>query len=268
MTRKVIAAMRISSFFYSIKQGIKNIWRNKMFSVASIATMCACIFLFGLFYSIVENFQSMVKEAEEGVAISVFFNEGISQEQIDEIGNKIGKRVEVASYEFISADEAWERCKETYFGGSEEAAEGFAENPLANSASYEIYMKDVSMQDALVTYLESLDGVREVHHSAVVANTLSDFNKLIAYVSGGIILILLAVAIFLISNTVTVGISVRRRRDCDYEADWSYGFFCAGTICSRGCADWASGFCIATDSALLHVWQDYSICSGQIQLFR
>ena len=81
---------------------------------------------------------------------------------------------------------------------------------LANSASYEIYMKDVSMQDALVTYLESLDGVREVHHSAVVANTLSDFNKLIAYVSGGIILILLAVAIFLISNTVTVGISVRR----------------------------------------------------------
>ena len=210
MTRKVIAAMRISSFFYSIKQGIKNIWRNKMFSVASIATMCACIFLFGLFYSIVENFQSMVKEAEEGVAISVFFNEGISQEQIDEIGNKIGKRVEVASYEFISADEAWERCKETYFGGSEEAAEGFAENPLANSASYEIYMKDVSMQDALVTYLESLDGVREVHHSAVVANTLSDFNKLIAYVSGGIILILLAVAIFLISNTVTVGISVRR----------------------------------------------------------
>ena len=171
--------MRISSFFYSIKQGIKNIWRNKMFSVASIATMCACIFLFGLFYSIVENFQSMVKEAEEGVAVSVFFNEGISQEQIDEIGNKISKRVEVASYEFISADEAWERCKETYFGGSEEAAEGFAENPLANSASYEIYMKDVSMQDALVTYLESLDGVREVHHSAVVANTLSDFNKLI-----------------------------------------------------------------------------------------
>ena len=51
--------------------------------------MCACIFLFGLFYSIVENFQSMVKEAEEGVAVSVFFNEGISQEQIDEIKKSI-----------------------------------------------------------------------------------------------------------------------------------------------------------------------------------
>lgn len=202
--------MKISSFFYSVKQGLKNIWRNKMFSIASIATMCACIFMFGLFYAIVNNFQAMVKEAEEGVAVSVFFDEGISQEQIDAIGEKISKRVEVASYDFISADEAWERCKESYFNGSEEAAAGFVNNPLINSASYEIYMNDISMQDALVTYLESVDGVREVHHSEVAAKTLSDFNSLVGYISMGIILILLAVAVFLISNTVTVGISVRR----------------------------------------------------------
>ena len=92
--------MRISSFFYSVKQGIKNIWRNKMFSIASIATMCACIFLFGLFFIIVSNFQVMVREAEEGVAISVFFDEGISQERIDEIGTIISKRPEVARYDF------------------------------------------------------------------------------------------------------------------------------------------------------------------------
>ena len=53
--------MRISTFFYTIKQGMVNIWKNKMFSLASIATMTACIFLFGLFYMIVMNFQSMVK---------------------------------------------------------------------------------------------------------------------------------------------------------------------------------------------------------------
>lgn len=202
--------MRISSFFYSVKQGIKNIFRNKMFSIASIATMCACIFLFGLFYIIVSNFQAMVREAEEGVAISVFFDEGISQERIDEIGDIIRKRPEVSNYDFISAEEAWENYKQEYFAGSEEAAAGFADNPLANSASYQIYMNDISMQDALVTYLESVDGVREVHHSEVAANTLSDFNRLISYISVGIILILLVVAVFLISNTVTVGISVRR----------------------------------------------------------
>ena len=55
-----------------------------------------------------------------------------------------------------------------------------------------------------------MDGIREVKQSAVVANTLTDFNKLIGYVSAGIIIILLGVAVFLISNTITVGISVRR----------------------------------------------------------
>ena len=66
------------------------------------------------------------------------------------------------------------------------------------------------MQNSLVTYLKTIDGVREVKESAKVANTLTDFNHLVGYVSAGIILILLCVAVFLISNTVTVGISVRK----------------------------------------------------------
>ncbi len=203
--------MRISTFFYSVKQGIVNIWRNKMFSLASMATMAACIFLFGLFYSIVTNFQSMVKDAESGVAVTVFFDNGISQEQIDQIGDMIKKRAEVSDIEYISAEDAWNDFKDIYFDGNEEAASSFAnDNPLANCASYEIYMNDISMQSTLVTYLESVDGVREVKQSEVVANTLTDFNKLIGYISVGIILILLCVAVFLISNTITVGISVRR----------------------------------------------------------
>lgn len=203
--------MRISTFFYTIKQGLVNIWKNKMFSLASIATMTACIFLFGLFYAIVTNFQAMVKEVEAGVAVTVFFDKDITDQRIEEIGELIGERVEVSKYEFVSAEEAWEEYKEVYFEGNEEAAASFAgDNPLANSASYSIYMNDVSMQSTLVTYLESIDGVREVKQSEMVANTLTDFNSLIGYISAGIILILLGVAVFLISNTITVGISVRR----------------------------------------------------------
>lgn len=182
-----------------------------MFSLASIATMSACIFLFGLFYSIVVNFQSVVKEVESGVAVTVFFNEGVDQTQIDAIGNEIDKRVEVSKKKFVSADEAWAEYQKQYFEGNEEMAQGFVnDNPLANSAHYEIYMNDISMQQSLVTYLESLDGVRDVKSSDVAANTLSDFNRLLGYISAGIILILLCVAVFLISNTVTVGIAVRR----------------------------------------------------------
>ena len=203
--------MRISTFFYTIKQGMVNIWKNKMFSLASIATMTACIFLFGLFYMIVMNFQSMVKDAEAGVAVTVLFDDGISEQRIEEIGELIGERVEVSHYEYTSPDEAWNSFKDIYFQGNEEAAASFGEdNPLVNSSSYSIYMNDVSMQDTLVTYLTSIDGVREVKKSEQIANTLADLNRLIGYISAGIILILLGVAVILISNTITVGIAVRR----------------------------------------------------------
>ena len=203
--------MRISTFFYTIKQGLVNIWKNKMFSLASIATMTACIFLFGLFYSIVTNFQAMVKDAESGVAVTVFFDAGISEQRIEEIGDLIKQRVEVSHCEYTSADEAWESFKDVYFDGNEDAASSFAgDNPLANSASYSIYMNDISMQSTLVTYLESIDGIRSVKQSEMVAHTLTDFNSLIGYISAGIILILLGVAVFLISNTITIGITVRK----------------------------------------------------------
>ncbi len=200
--------MRISTLAYTFKQGFKNIFRNKIFSLASIATIAACVFLFGLFYSVVVNFQHMVTEAQSGVAITVFFDEGISDERIQEIGQEIQNREEVSQVTFISADEAWDSFKTDYLG---EYADGYAgDNPLDTMSNYEVYMKDVSKQASLVQFVESLDGVRTVNRSDITADALSNVNVLIGYVSAGIIFILLAVSIFLISNTVAMGIAVRK----------------------------------------------------------
>ena len=203
--------MKISTFGYTIKQGIKNIWTNKMFSIASIATMAACIFMFGMFYSIVINFQHVVKDVESGVAITVFFDAGTTQDQIDAIGQEIAMRPEVSSFNYVSADEAWEEYKLEYFDGDEAAAASFGtDNPLAGESNYEIYMEDISQQSSLVSYLEGLDHVSRVRQSEMVANTLTDFNRLVSIVSAVIILILICVAVFLISNTVRTGIAVRK----------------------------------------------------------
>lgn len=199
--------MRISTLFYTLRQGFRNLFRNKWFTLASIATISACLFLFGMFYAIVTNFQNIVKTAEEGVSVTVFFEEGIEDTRIQEIGELIQKRPEVSELRFVSAEEAWETFSEQYLG---EYKDGFTENPLEDSANYQIYLNDVSMQSALVTYLESLDGVRQVNRSEITATTLTGVNALVAYVSIGIIAILFAVSIFLISNTVTIGISVRK----------------------------------------------------------
>lgn len=199
--------MRISTFFYTLRQGIRNIFRNAWFSLASLATIASCLLLFGIFYSVVANFQSIVKNAESGVAVTVFFDEGLSDEEKQNIGEQILSRKEVDHINFISADEAWESFKVEYLG---EYSEGFTENPLEDSENYEIYMKDISLQGSLVTYLETLPGVRQVNSSQQTADALTGANKLISYISIGIIGILLAVSIFLISNTVTIGISVRK----------------------------------------------------------
>lgn len=200
--------MKISTLFYTIKQGFANIFRNKWYSLASIATISACLFLFGLFYAVVANFQSIIKTAEEGVSVTVFFDVDTTDARLEEIGQDIAARLEVSEVKFISDDEAWATFGPEYFG--ENYAEGFPENPLEGDNSYEVYLSDVSMQDALVTWLNSIPEVRKVNYSELTANTLSGANLLIAYVSIGIIVILLAVSIFLISNTVAIGISVRK----------------------------------------------------------
>ena len=117
--------MKISTLFYTIRQGFVNIFRNKWYSLASVATISACLFLFGLFYAVVRNFQSIVLKAEEGVSVTVFFHyendlchgnhgEGAvfpTDERIAEIGQMIANRTEVSEVKFTSDDEAWEIFK-------------------------------------------------------------------------------------------------------------------------------------------------------------
>lgn len=202
--------MRPSTIWFTLKQGIKNIKRNLMFSIASIITMAACIFLFGIFYSIVNNVNNIAHKLEQEVPITVFFDEGTSQEEMDKIGELIKARPEVAKMEFESAEEAWANYKEQYFGDSE-AAEGFKDdNPLVNSSNYHVYMNNIEKQSELVQYIQGIEHVREVRQSEQAARTLGSVNRLVSYISIAIIVVLLIISIFLISNTVSVGISVRK----------------------------------------------------------
>lgn len=203
--------MKISTMAYSCGQGIKNIKRNKLFSLASVGTITACIFLIGLFYIIIANFQHMVEKVEESVCVTVFFNDGTTDERIQEIGELIRSRKEVADIKYTSAEEAWEEYKQIYFAEEPDMADGFKEdNPLAGSANYEVYLTDLNTQSEFVTYLKSIDGVRKVNYSESTARTLTDFGRIVGYISIAIIIILLAVGIFLISNTVMIGITVRK----------------------------------------------------------
>ena len=178
--------------------------KNKGYTCASIATISACLFMFGLFFSVLFNIRSIMNTAEQGVSVTVFFQEGTAEDEILQLKVAVEERPEVSRVEYVSADQAWESFSQDYLQGY---ADGFTENPLANSANLEIYLSDVSKQADLVNYLEGLNQVREVNRSEMTADTLSGANTLIMYASIAIIAMLLVVSVFLISNTIAMGIT-------------------------------------------------------------
>ena len=91
MRKKAGTGMRISTFWFCLKQGLVNICRNIWFSLASAAIISACIFLFCVFYSIITNVQYMVVTAESTMGITVFFDESLPEDEIHAIGEEIRK---------------------------------------------------------------------------------------------------------------------------------------------------------------------------------
>lgn len=202
---------RLSVVGYSLKQGFNNLKKNRMFTLASISTVAACLFLFGLFYFVISNFQHIIREAEQSVGISVFFEEGISTEEILSIGDLLRKQPEVDHVDFVSAEEAWEKFKEENFSDSPDLIESFGkDNPLAESASYAVYLKSIDKQDDVVAYIEGISGVRSVKRSTEVAGGLSNISNLVGIASAALILVLVLVSVFLIHSTIATGIAVRK----------------------------------------------------------
>ena len=172
--------------------------------------MAACLFLFGVCYSVIANFRSMISKAEQRVGITVFFDEGITDDEISAIGEKIRMRAEIAEIIFTSADQAWEEYKRDKL--SPELVETFGDdNPLENSASYTVYLNDISMQDSLVRYIMEIEGVRKVNNKKDVSENLTGINKVLTVLAVAIIVILLGVTIFLISITISTGVSIRKQ---------------------------------------------------------
>ncbi|MBO4669580.1 MAG: permease-like cell division protein FtsX [Lachnospiraceae bacterium] len=200
----------MDSFFYNIGQGFKNIRRNRMFSIASVLTMTTCLFLFGVMYFIVTNLRYMIREAEANVGITVFFNDGTTEQEMLEIRNQIEAKQGVKLVKYVSGDQAWEEFKELYLSDPELLESFGDENPLANSASFEIFFDTVEDQSALTTEIKRINGVRQVNDTQQLVQALTKTNRVVSLSSSVLIVLLLVISLFLISTTVSVGVSVRK----------------------------------------------------------
>ena len=200
----------MDSFFYNVGQGFKNIRRNRMFSIASVLTMTTCLFFFGIMYFIVTNLRYMIREAEANVGITVFFNDGTTEQQMIEIRDQIEAKKGVKLVKYVSGDQAWEEFKELYLS-DQELLESFGdENPLENSSSFEIFFDTVEDQSKLTSEIKRINGVRQVNDTQQLVQALTKTNRVVSISSSVLIALLLIISLFLISTTVSVGVSVRK----------------------------------------------------------
>jgi len=203
--------MNLRNLPYLVAQGIRSIFKHLGSSLFSLSIMVFTIFLFDAACVLLMNIRNFVSEAEEKVGITVFFDEDLNEDEIKLIGKGIGDNQVVERMVFTSAEEAWNKYKKIYFAGNEHLAEGYAEdNPLAHSASYEIFLNDIRRQQDFVSYLEEIRGVRKVNYSNVVAEGLKNASSLLSAGTFVILGILMIVAVSLISNSIAMTISQRR----------------------------------------------------------
>ncbi len=204
--------MKINTLRYSFKQGFINIRRNLLFSLASIGTIIACLFLFGVFYAVVLNMEHEVKMIEETLTVTVFFEPGTSEQRVMEIGDELKSIANVDKINYISSDAAWKSYVDDVYNGDMNYVQNIFgdDNPLEDASSFELTLKDISKQKDTVTTIKAIPDVRKVNSSEGTAKSLNSINRLAGYASLSLIIILLLVSMFLISNTITIGISVRK----------------------------------------------------------
>lgn len=201
-------------FIYCLKSGFNNLGTKKLFTIASIGTIACCCLIFSIFFSVMKNVSFMIHTIETTIGIQVFFEPYLTEDQIVELAERELRTQEVKSMNFISSNEAWNYFKLEYFEGKEDLANAFEDdNPLAKSASYEIILNDINSQQAYISKIREIQGIRQINYSRGLIDILLSFNKYIAFFSISLIAILVIIAIILISSTITVASQFRKNEN-------------------------------------------------------
>lgn len=199
----------LNSFFYLVKQGFKNLWNNRLMSLASIGVLISCMLLIGAALLLSINVSSVVDAVEDQSEAIVYLNDDISDAAIEEVRDGIISTDKVATIEFISKEDALRSMMES-LGDDGILFDAYKEeNNLPDS--FRVTFHDVSELGETVAFIEGLDGVYSVSALTEVAEVITGVKNM-AYVGGTIIIgLLIAVSLMIIGNTIKITVFSRRR---------------------------------------------------------
>ena len=201
--------MKYNILGYLIGEGFSNFFKNKKSTGASLMIMCATMIIFGIFLILGENINHFVKEVESAQGIQVFINNDATQEQIDQIGEKLRNLRGVNKVEYKSKEAALNQMKEK-FGDKKELLEGYEENNIF-PASYVVTLTDLNNSKQVQEEILKFENIKKITSKDETVSTLIDLANGIKIVTGVILLLLIVISIFIIANTIKLTVHARRK---------------------------------------------------------
>lgn len=192
---------------YLAKEGVKNVWNNRMMSLASIGVLVSCLLITGLAVLLSLNVTSVVDSVGKDNQVTVFLNDDVSELQaVMEIGPELRSIENVTECEFYSKDEAIKELEEE-LGNLFTELQG-DNNPLPHA--FHITMENLSQYNETVNSILETQGVYKVSDRSDVANKLTSLNELVTQIGLWIVIVLALISLFIISNSIRMTMYSRR----------------------------------------------------------
>lgn len=202
--------MRLSNFGYLCKEGVRNIFSNRLMSFACIGVLVACLLLIGSSVLITLNVNQVVGVVEEQNEIIAYIKEGATADDVQLLDLELGAIDNIIHSRYITNDETLESLR-IQIGGDAVLFEGLVgkENPLLNR--YILRLDDLSIMESTVAEIEQLENIHKVASHPEVASILTGIKRVVAVAGAGIVLILVVVTVVIITNTIKLTVYSRRR---------------------------------------------------------
>ena len=200
--------MKYNVISYFISEGFKNIFKNKKSTFSCLGVMCAAMFMFGIFFAIGQNINHIVAEVEDAQAIRVFATKEVTSDELEELGKQIAKIEGVNTVEPKTAEDAYNDMKES-LGDRQDVMEGMEIS--AFSPSFVVTLTDLELNESVQEQISSLDNVKRITSSNQTISNLAKVGKWIKIITGSILVILIIISIFIISNTIKLTVHARRK---------------------------------------------------------
>lgn len=199
--------MKGASLKYLTKEGFRNVWVNRLMSLASVSVLMACLVIIGLGAMIFFNINALLDTVESQNVIMVYFEKGTTDEQLENADAHIKSMENIQQCTFVSKEEALEE----YMASKGEDAvlfEGLDENPMPDG--YRVVVKDITKFSATVDELWQIENVESIRENSDIADKLVDIRKAVTIVVAGMVALLFIVSLFIISNTIRITMFSRK----------------------------------------------------------